>query len=285
MGRRRTPAFTPFSTLFCALDLADTVVLRRAAGVDSAGVDASFAPPLKALPDLGPPEQNLAVRAARAFVERAGLGTPPHIELVKRIPSGGGLGGGSSDAGAVLRALRRMHPRVLTASDLMEIAAGIGSDVPFFTQATPLALGAGHGERLTPVPPLPPRPVVLVLPPFAVSTAEAYHWLDESRRPDANLDTDRRDAFGRAGEPPCTWDQVADAAVNDFEKPVFDRHPDLCDIREAMQSLGARPALLAGSGSALFGVFAAPDDADAAVASLEAEYPRCRILRTGTRSR
>jgi len=285
VGPPESSGFHSISTLFCALDLAHMVVLRRAATADAAAVSASFAPPLEALPELGPPDRNLAVRAAQAFAQRAGTGDAPYIELVKRIPSGGGLGGGSSDAGAVLRAMRRMHPRAMSAEDLMEIAAAIGSDVPFFAHGTPLALGAGRGDRLTPVPPLPPRSVVLVLPPFSVSTADAYRWLDQAREGHVEGDLAHRPLAGLDGPPPSTWDDVADVAANDFEIPVFQRHPELRDIRDALRSLGARPALLAGSGAAVFGVFADAAVADAALAALRSEHPGWRVLHTGTRSR
>lgn len=283
VGPRQESGFHGISTLFCALDLADSVVIREARTGDEAGIEATFAPPLEALPDLGPPEENLAVRAARAFAERAGLAETPAIQLIKRIPSGGGLGGGSSDAGAVLRALRRLHSRALTPEEVLEVATEIGSDVPFFVQGGPLAHGCGRGERLTPGGPLPPRPVVLVLPPFPVSTSNAYRWLDESREgwaDVASLDDDA-DMSGSA----LTWDAVSADASNDFEEPVFDRHPELRTVRDALRSRGARPALLAGSGSAVFGVFDDAATAQATARSLRGSYPGYRVVLTGTRTR
>lgn len=283
VGPRQDSGFHGISTLFCALDLADSVVIRGAPTGDEPGIQATFAPPLEALPDLGPPEQNLAVRAARAFAERAGLAEMPAIKLIKRIPSGGGLGGGSSDAGAVLRALRRLHPRALPPEEVLEMATGIGSDVPFFVQGAPLAHGCGRGERLTPGDPLPPRPVVLMLPPFPVSTGSAYRWLDESREGPGEVPglDDDADISGS----PLTWDAVSADAINDFEGPVFDRHPELRAVRDALRSHGARLALLAGSGSAVFGVFGDPATAGDAARSLRGSYPRYRVVLTGTRTR
>lgn len=285
VGPREPSGFHGISTLFCALDLADTVVLRRPDSTDAAGVETSFAPPLETLPDLGPPDANLAVRAARAFVERAGVSEVPHVTLVKRIPSGGGLGGGSSDAGAVLRALRRMHPDSLTGEELTRIAADIGSDVPFFVLGSPLAHGAGRGERLMATHPLPPRPLVLVLPPFPVNTADAYRWLDESRGGEAAGSPEVARELNPSGTARLTWAQVAAEARNDFEAPVFERHPGLRDVRDRLRSLGARPALLAGSGSTVFGVFADADAAHAAARALRAEHPEHRVLLTATRTR
>jgi 4-diphosphocytidyl-2-C-methyl-D-erythritol kinase len=279
--------YHPLSTLFCALDVADTVVLGQRGSPDDPHLETAVAPPLEDIPDLGPADANLAVQAARAFLQRAGkedaLG--PKIRLVKRIPAGGGLGGGSSDAGAVLRAMRRLHPRSPAADEILEIAGELGSDVPFFVLGVPLAHGTGRGERLTPLPPLPPRTVVLVLPPFAVGTRDAYRWLDEDRGdaavPPPPLDPEA-DLTARAA---LSWDDVAELATNHFEGPVFHRHPELRAVRDALRELGARPALLAGSGSTVFGVFADPDRARAAARSLRSSHPDHRVLLTSTRTR
>lgn len=284
VGSRENSGFHSLSTLFCALDLADTVVLRKRDPTDVTGLDASFAPPLEALPELGPETSNLAVRAARLFLERAGVKGGVHIHLVKRIPAGAGLGGGSSDAGAVLRALRRMYPRGVDDDEFLEIAVAVGSDVPFFIQRAPLAHGSGRGERLTPVAPLPPRPVVLVLPPFPIHTGEAYGWLDLDRGGAQDSDAAAAALGGPAGSD-VTWEQVADRAANDFEGPVFDRHPELRELRDALRDRAARPALLAGSGSTVFGVFKDTGSAEAAARSLRSEYPDHRVILTGTRAR
>lgn len=271
------------STLFCALELADTVCLRKQEAKGASTLDLAFAPPLDAPPDLGPEESNLAMRAARMFLRRAGLTWVPHIELVKRIPAGAGLGGGSSDAGSVLRALRRMHPTELTAADLLEIAAGVGSDVPFFVQGRPLALGTGRGERLTQLSPLPPRPVVLILPPFSIATREAYSWLDRDRAGEsAPVPSQELKATPHV---PLDWEEVSRRAVNDFEGPVFVRHPILRNLRDALAEQGARPAMLAGSGSTVFGVFPDHETASAAAQALRAAHPDHRVFLTGTRSR
>lgn len=284
VGPPQPSGYHDLSTLFCCLELADTVVLRKRRPDDDGALELACAPPLEAVPDLGPEESNLVVRAARSFLERAGVEEAMHIQLIKRIPAGGGLGGGSSDAGSVLRALRRMHPGAVGDEELLDVAASLGSDVPFFLQGFPLAQGAGRGERLTPARTLPPRPVVLIIPPFAVSTAEAYGWLDLDRgdSPEAQeaLQEERH-----GGGPELTWDDVADRARNDFEGPVFARHPELGDLRDSLRALGARPALLAGSGSTVFGVFAGGPAAEEAVRTLRAEYPDHGVILTGTRTR
>lgn len=246
-------------------------------------LDLSFAPPLDELPELGPEESNLAVRAAGMFLRRAGLTWVPHIELVKRIPAGAGLGGGSSDAGSVLRALRRMHPRALTAEELLEIATGVGSDVPFFAQGRPLALGTGRGERLTQLTPLPPRPVILILPPFAIATRDAYGWLDRDREGETTPVPPQE--LEPVPDGALDWEEVSRRAANDFEEPVFARHPILRELRDALVEQGARPAMLSGSGSTLFSVFPDRETASAAVQALRAHYPDHRVFLTATRSR
>lgn len=301
--------YHPLATLFCALDLADTVMLRAHVPAGAPGLETSFAPPLQAMPDLGSDTSNLAVRAADAFVDRCGRAevAMPQIGLVKRIPAGGGLGGGSSDAGAVLRGMCRMHPRRVSTEDLHDLAAALGSDVPFFVLGTPLAHGAGRGERLTALEPLPPRPVVLVLPDFPVPTADAFRWLDEDRlahdvhspadaqahaqahaQADAHAPADYLADYplpGDTGRAALTWQDVADAAANDFEEPVFRRHPVLREIRDELEGRGALPALLAGSGSTVFGVFDDPGAARSAARAMEEALPRCRVMVTGTRTR
>lgn len=304
VGGLEPSGFHHLTTLFCALELSDTVVLRSGRP-GAAALDVDYAPPLQTLPALGPAEDNLAARAAADFADRAGLDGLPRIRLVKRIPAGGGLGGGSSDAAAVLRAMRRLHPRRLDRTALLEIARGLGSDVPFFLLGTPLARAEGRGDLVTPLPPLPQRPVVVVLPPFPVSTAAAYGWLDEDRaagRAPAPEDervrahvadeagAGSRGEAGIRGEgegAPATlhWDAVAERAVNDFEDPVFARHPWLERLRDALQSRGARPALLAGSGSTVFGVFDGAGAAAQAAAEIRQENSDVRVLVTRTRAR
>lgn len=284
VGQPDDSGYHPLSTLFCALDMADTVVLAQRRTPDDPHLETAAAPPLAGLPDLGPTHTNLAVRAARAFLDRAGVddSAMPRIRLVKRIPMGGGLGGGSSDAGAVLRAMRRLHPRSSAGDEVLEIGQELGSDVPFFVLGTPLAHGTGRGEVLTPLQPLPPRPVVLVLPPFGIATRDAYRWLDEDRAGQSDPIDDEPDISGTA---PLTWDAVADLATNDFEEPVFSRHPYLRGVRDALREHGARPALLAGSGSTVFGVFADPDSAEQAARALRSTHPDHHVLLTRTRTR
>jgi 4-diphosphocytidyl-2-C-methyl-D-erythritol kinase len=283
IGARQPSGFHDLDTLFCALDLADTVMVQSALPETGIRLETDFAPPLRALPDLGPDADNLAVRAASAFLSRAGLPADLRIRLVKRIPAGGGLGGGSSDAAAVLRGLARLHPGAVPPVGLQHLAADLGSDVPFFVAGRPAARGLGRGVDLLRVAAPPERPVLLVLPTLSILTFDAYQWLAHAR------------ARGLAEQPPApaplnlpdglTWQAVHEHARNDFEPVIFHRFPELGIIRDLMLRPGARLALLAGSGSALFGVFDHDEAAGAAADAIRAHDPAVRTLVTRTRSR
>lgn len=282
VGAREPSGFHSLDTLFVSLHLADSVVIREGEGPEPQ-LAVAYARPLKEAPDMGPPVANLAVQAARAFMDRAGLDHGPEIRLVKRIPAGAGLGGGSSDAAAVLRAMRRLYPGDLDAGDVMALGTELGSDVPFFVLGAPFAHGTGRGDRLAALAPLPARPVVVVIPDFPVATAEAFRWLDQDRDQEGTAAPDLPDqpTHGRN----LTWDAVAEQAVNDFEGPVFQRHPGLREVRHRLREAGARPALLAGSGSTVFGVFHRAAAARAAADALKAADPSLRVLVTRTRTR
>lgn len=269
---REPSGYHRIQTVFCALELADELEVAVDAGrgvvLDVEG------------PDLGPADKNLAVRAAAAFLHRAGVERRVRIALRKRIPAGAGLGGGSSDAAAVLRALDRLLPDTLDEDRLHEVGRSIGSDVPFFLSGAPLAGGTGRGDVLAPLPPLPSRPVLLLIPPFPVSTSEAYRWLDEDRER-AVVTTD---GAAPDGARPASWDDAVRQACNDFEGPVFRRHPELRALREALAEAGALVALLSGSGSTVFGVFAGEDEARDAIRRVRTASPGTGVRLTATRS-
>ena len=131
-------------------------------------------------PDLGPVEKNLAYRAAVAFRDAAALEVGVHVSLTKRIPTGAGLGGGSSDAGAVLTALQHLTEDPLERADVMRIASELGADVPFFVCGSALAVGSGKGDLLEPVEPLREVDMLVVLPPVHVATGAAFARLGRS---------------------------------------------------------------------------------------------------------
>jgi 4-diphosphocytidyl-2-C-methyl-D-erythritol kinase len=243
---RDPSGYHSLETAFLRIELADDVTVRETPGrtLDVSG---------PALPagGLGPTEKNLAYRAATAYADATGWPSGFAIELVKRIPAGAGLGGGSADAGAVLRTLDALSPNPLGAR-LPEVGAALGADVPFMTIEEPMALGSGRGDRLKPIPALEPRAIVLAVPPFAISTADAYAWLDSDR---AALSARSRTGLA---EPMATWDDAAASAHNEFAAVVARRHPEIAGLTERFRAAGASIALLAGSGSTVFGVFDTP---------------------------
>jgi 4-diphosphocytidyl-2-C-methyl-D-erythritol kinase len=251
VGARDGLGYHAVSTWFLRLDLADEIVVRVGGNVRAVDVTGPRLPP----GGLGPSEKNLAYRAAVAYAEHTGWPTGFSIELTKNIPVGGGLGGGSADAGAVLRALDALAAEPLGNRTLLELAASLGSDVPFLTSEHIAAFGTGRGEQLQPIDPLPPRDVLLVVPDFAISTADAYHWLDESR---PNLPAPKELQTWLVPMSALTsWELLSETPLhtNDFEVVVERQHPALLRFRERLSSSGARIAHLAGSGSTVFGVF------------------------------
>ncbi len=239
---READGYHGLETLFCRISLADELVAERRPGT-GVTLEVSGA-------DTGPAEDNLAVRAARMVLEATGNRCALHLVLRKAIPVQAGLGGGSSDAAAALAAAGQLTGNAVPRHELLQFAARLGADVPFLLSGAGLALAWGHGERLLRLPPLPAAPALLLIPPVGVATAEAYRWLDEaqegrSRRGGVTLDLD---SLG-------TWGDVARMAGNDFESPVFGRHPE---VRGAFEALaGTHPLLcrMSGSGSALFAIY------------------------------
>ena len=264
---REASGYHQIHSLFCALDLADELTFESAAALQLTVIGA----------DVGPVEQNLVYRAARAFFEATDTDDGVHISLAKHIPAGAGLGGGSSDAAATLDALNRRAGSPLVRTELLRIAARLGSDVPFFLCGSPLALAAGYGERLQPLPPLPSRPVLVLMPPFGSSTAQAY----------ADLDRDREgkplDFAPDTIEATLTWEAVAARAHNDFEPVIYTRHPELRAARDDLLQAGAGIALLAGSGAAVWGVFEDDEARDIAAAAVARDGWRVERTRTAAR--
>ncbi|HSJ05247.1 MAG TPA: hypothetical protein VK936_01010, partial [Longimicrobiales bacterium] len=177
---RESGGFHQIETVFCRLELADEIEITT--GGD--GLRFSVAAPPEdpgPPPDLGPDDANLAWRAAIAFREATGRAPDLAIRLIKRIPAGGGLGGGSSDAAAVLAELNRIEGSPVPPDGLLRLGGGLGSDVPFFLSGAPFVLAWGRGTRMLPLPPLPSAPVLLAVPPMGVSTPEAYAALAATR--------------------------------------------------------------------------------------------------------
>jgi len=188
-------------------------------------------------------EENLVLRAARALLARAGVTRGADIHLSKKIPVGGGLGGGSSNAAATLRVLAALWKLSLTDADLHALAAAIGSDVPFFLVGG-RARGTGRGEILRPLADGPEEWLVLVFPPFSLSTAVVYVALSASPLTDSPGFSNLRSSDSGGGPD-----------RNDLESAAESLQGGLRRFRLALSDLGATSARLSGSGSTVFGVF------------------------------
>jgi len=199
-------------------------------------------------------EGNLVMRAIRAISPEIGFYGNVVVHLDKRIPVARGLGGGSSDAAAALIGMLRLTDMELPLPRLMEIAAGLGADVPFFLFGG-RALAVNRGDEIYPMDDEPRRTILVVSPKdIAVSTKDAYQWLSSEL---TRLSKPNR-IWGFCA---LCWSRQGAGVSNDFEGPVFSRHPRLREIRDALLQRGAAEAALAGSGSAVFGVFRNPAQA------------------------
>lgn len=200
---------------------------------------------------LATDRNNLVYRAAAAVLERAQQTIGLDIHLLKRIPMGAGLGGGSSDAAATILGLNRLLQLGWSDTQMAEVGQPLGSDVPFFFFA-PSAFVEGRGETVKPVTVGGVRWAVLVNPGFGVETKWAYQELAATRGTVRPLSSAHAD-LGRHAQ--VTWAQLAATAENDFEAAVFSRHGSLREIKQGLLARGAELALLSGSGATVFGLF------------------------------
>ncbi|HEX8285158.1 MAG TPA: 4-(cytidine 5'-diphospho)-2-C-methyl-D-erythritol kinase [Pyrinomonadaceae bacterium] len=252
---RRPDGYHEISTVFQTITLHDTLTFETAPGglLELSCTDPS-------IPTDG---TNLVVRAASALRERFGVDSGARVGLEKAIPAGGGLGGGSSDAAVTLAALAALWGIETGASELAEIGARLGADVPFFlTGGT--ALGTGTGTDIRPLADAPKMHLCVVSPGVHVSTAEAYKALGAraltKAEAAANLSVSRAEAEFS--------DSLCDVMSNDFEAVVVRLHPEIGRAREALKGAGALRVMLSGSGSSVFGVFESEAEAGRARGAL-----------------
>ena len=207
-------------------------------------------------------EKNLVYRAVDALRRELKIRPGVGILLQKKIPAGRGLGGGSSDAAAALLGYLQFTGRKMAPVRLMEIAAGLGADVPFFLLGG-RALGIGKGDEIYPLPDIPKLTLLIVSPrDIHVPTPDAYRWLHAPELASLTKSAANHKLFEFCA---LCWSAQGERLSNDFEEAVFRRHPRLNKIRRALLQAGASEALLAGSGSAVFGVFPSPAKARRAV--------------------
>ena len=256
-------------SLFVPLDLADS--LRIEAEPASGPVSevaftlrgAADAPSVESVPADA---SNLAVRAAEAFAARGGRPLRVAIELDKRIPTGAGLGGGSSDAAAVLRALDAKFPRELEPGELAEVALGLGADVPYFLDPRP-AWVSGIGERIEAAAGVPALPCVLANPGVSVATAAVYAGFDAAA---GALTTPGPRPTMPALFGPSGSGALQAALRNDLEPAASALCPAIPRLKARLGGLGARAVGMSGSGATVYGVFESREQAAEAHLALQA---------------
>jgi 4-diphosphocytidyl-2-C-methyl-D-erythritol kinase len=237
---RRDDGYHEVYTILQTIDWYDEIHVSRAERFQFSG------------PGTPEDETNLVVRAVRAYERLSKSPAPVHIRLIKNVPIGRGLGGGSSDAATTLMGLQRLFKRALDPAEVFEELRQLGSDVPFFTIGGK-AEGTGRGDDVGRLDDETDFWLVLVDPGVSISTAEAYSWLTPSDKSNT-IEGFRADSG------------------NDFEGPVFKRYPELAEIKHDLLKLGAWQSALSGSGSTVFGQFESEESARRAATALAARF-------------
>jgi 4-diphosphocytidyl-2-C-methyl-D-erythritol kinase len=244
---KRTDNFHELRTIFQTISLKDQLRLKKSR---KPGIELRIQG--NSSLSAEPPDKNLVYRAVDAVRRELGVVHGVSIELRKTIPAGRGMGGGSSDAAASLIGYLRLVKKQLSRDRLFSIAAGLGADVPFFLEGG-RALGIGKGDEIYPLPDIPKRYLLVVSPQaIHVPTPDAYRWLNA---PELTNSAGNPKLYGFCA---LAWSLQGGPLLNDFEEAVFQQHPRLAEIKRELLQNGATEALLAGSGSAVFGVFPSP---------------------------
>jgi 4-diphosphocytidyl-2-C-methyl-D-erythritol kinase len=266
---RRADGYHELRTIFQAISLHDTLVLEKK---PEPGIDLCISGNVQLAAEPG--TDNLVYRAIRELCGEIGFQQGVRAVLTKRIPVGRGLGGGSSDAAAALMGLLRLAEKRIEAPRLLGLASSLGADVPFFLHGG-RALGIGRGDEIYPLPDEPRRHVLIISPrDVAVPTKDAYQWLSQQlTNEDGPTKLMRFCAL-------C-WSPQGGALSNDFEAAVFPRYPRLAAIKRELLEQGAAEASLAGSGSAVFGVYQHPAKARRAARA----FPQDQVFLCSTLSR
>jgi 4-diphosphocytidyl-2-C-methyl-D-erythritol kinase len=255
---RRADGYHELDSIFVPISLSDHITIEvRPASTSKVTLKCNIA----ALADA---KSNLAARAAHAFMREFGTSAQVMINLEKTIPAGAGLGGGSSDAGTVLRMLTSMLPPTDhdAAERLRKIAVGLGADVPFFLNPRPSRV-TGIGECIEALEKFPTLHLVVAVPPIEVPTASVFKELrrEEWSGPDAAIDF-----------------KTTTHLVNDLEAPAMRLYPQIAQLKVLLQEFGASAASMSGSGGAVFGIFRDADSAASAAASLRIKAPEASIF-------
>src|SRR5271169_1272747 len=265
----RADGYHELRTIFQAISLHDTLELESKR---EPGIDLRIAGNSQLAGEPG--KDNLVYRALEELGREIGIQHGVRAMLTKRIPVGRGLGGGSSDAAAALLGLLRLAGKNIEAARLLEIASNLGADVPFFLHGG-RALGISRGDEIYPLSDVARRHLLVISPrEIAVPTKDAYQWLSEEL-------TNGGDATKLMRFCALCWSPQGGALSNDFEAAVFPRYPRLAAIKRELLQQGAAEASLAGSGSAVFGIYQHPAKARRAARA----FPRDQVFLCSTLSR
>jgi 4-diphosphocytidyl-2-C-methyl-D-erythritol kinase len=262
VGPLRPDGFHEIASLMVPVTLADRVTVERTPG---AGLDVVC--------DVAPGEQNLAAKLVRELEARLERAFQVRITIEKHVPHGGGLGGGSSDAAATLIALERLFTLDLSARLRHEVAAAVGSDVPFFLWPG-AQLAMGRGLLLKEVA-LPDLHVVIAVPDLALSTAAVYRWRDEDAVTTLKEFVPQARALSARVQAARTVGDVVALMHNDLEASVTARKPAVAELRDRLSAEGALAAAMTGSGAAVCGLFANEEAASRARAALAPSRAWC----------
>jgi 4-diphosphocytidyl-2-C-methyl-D-erythritol kinase len=266
---RRGDGYHELDSIFLPISLADEIRIEvRAATEPAVTVNCS-------LPELARIQNNLAARAARSFMKEFDLAADVSIDLEKHIPVGAGLGGGSSDAATILCMMAAAAQLTDDESTgrLRRIALTLGADVPFFLDPRPSRV-TGIGERIAALESVPPIPIVIVAPPFEVSTAAIFRALEPAEwsgaAPAAHLEAIAR---GKVAQ---------EYLVNDLAPVAIAQFPEILRLKGLLEDSGSRAAQMSGSGGAVFGVFDSTDEAETAAAKIRKRAPFATVIAATT---
>jgi 4-diphosphocytidyl-2-C-methyl-D-erythritol kinase len=253
---RRDDGFHELFTVLQTISLHDTITFEASATIDLTCDDAAV------LTD----DRNLIVKAASVLRRRFNVDDGARIHLEKRIPSPGGLGGGSSNAAVALIGLKRLWNVEVSDDDLQTLAAELGSDVPFFLHGG-TAIGTGRGEMIEPVGDITAENMLIVTPPIAVSTRDAFAGLKAAALTSQGQISSLTVCRNEAG----SLDPLNSVLKNDFEASVFAAYPGVKRVKETLLDLGAVNAAMSGSGASVFAVFDKKETRQAAEKALDVE--------------
>ena len=253
---RRDDGYHELCTVFQTVSLHDSITFAEAADLSLSWNQN----------EVAVSDDNLIIRAANALKRSFKVSKGARINLVKAIPAPGGLGGGSSNAAIALLGLSKLWQLKAGRQDLEEIAAAIGSDVPFFLHGG-TSLGTSRGEQVEELPDLSTGPMLIVTPNLAISTPDAFYRLSAPNLTKQALNRNLSVCRDEARSP----DLLHTALKNDLEPSVFDAYPEVGRVKERLLALGANNAVMSGSGASVFAIFDKEETRQAALKALDNE--------------